>query len=185
MRHNQVVTAELLRCEPYDHNPTYGRVFAKERTTGREIESWGVRLEDLNGVTTLGMTIESSYEITRLGKTDLVIGCKGLFVSCHDPRHTYLQFRDIRTMSSDKAAEKKVTPIHHGRSVQYPLKTIGHTFNRSDDFVDFVSKGCSICGKIPTPYDRRNHDLTVVEGRAFSGLLGDCDFICGECTGEI
>lgn len=185
LRHGQVITADFLRSEAYEHNAAFGRVFAKERTTGREVESWGVRLADLEGVTTLGMTIENAYELTRLGKSELVIGCKGLFVSCHNPRHNSLQHRDIGTMSSAKAAEKKVTPIHHGRSVQFPLKTYGHTFNRSDDFVDFVSKGCSICGKIPTPYDRRNHDLVVVEGRTFGGLLDDCDFICGECTGEI
>ena len=185
LRHGHVITADFVRSEPYEHNRAFGRVFAKERTTGHEVETWGVCLADLEGVTTLGMIITNSYELTRLGKTVLVIGCKGLFVSCHDPEYKQLKFRDISTMGATKAAEKKVTPIHHGRSVQYPLKTFGHTFNRSDEFVDFVSKGCSICGKIPTPYDRRNHDLTVVEGHTFGGLLSDCDFICGECTGEI
>ncbi len=185
LRHGQVITADFSRLEAYEHNPAFGRVFAKDRKTGREVEAWGVRLADLDGITTLGMTIENSYEISRLGKIELVIGCKGLFVSCHDPRHNQLRGRNIETMSSIKTASKKVVPIQHGRSVQFPLKTFGHTFNSSDEFVDFVSKGCSFCGKIPTPYDRRNHNLTVVEGRSFGGLLDDCDFICGECIGEI
>lgn len=193
-RHNSVVTCDVTRFEAYDSNPGFGRLFATERASGLEVEAWGIDSDDIVGIQVIRAVVGDVYEITRAATVSLAVSLDNVAVSCFDEKYDQKKDSYISTMKSstkhvelaksgDKVVElrpKRVPPL--GEPVRYPLKTCGHTFQNSQVFVDFVSMGCSGCGKVPSAYDRRNHKLTVYEGKAFQGLLDDCEFLCGECA---
>lgn len=191
LRYKQILTIDIVRIEEYtgDHNKGYGRVIGKCRASHEVVEVWGILIEDARKYETLRVILENAYEVHRQGAKELVLSGADAHVSCHDPKYISGAFQKLQVMSTTTQSPSNVTQLRpkkepQGQTVHYPLKTHGHTFRSSVEFVDFVSQGCGTCGKIPTPYDRRNHHLVVIEGRNFQGLLSDCEFICGECGEE-
>lgn len=83
-----------------------------------------------------------------------------------------------------QAPKKKAITAVTAIGTTFPLKVNGHTFGTRDEFVDFVSTGCSLCGKVPTSYDPLNKHISVYEMEGFNGLLKDCEFVCGHCVQE-
>lgn len=191
LREKTIVTADVVRFEPYPANPSFGRLFCVERLSNVEVEAWGINAASVRDVTVVRATIEDVYEVVRGGAKSLTITIGHVGISCFDDLYDQKKVKDITTMSTStnmtsrgEVVELRPKKGPQGEPVRYPLKTCGHTFPSSQEFVDFVSQGCAGCGKIPTAYDRRNHKLTVYEGKAFQGLLKDCDFLCGECCEE-
>lgn len=78
----------------------------------------------------------------------------------------------------------KVTSVVTAIGPTFPLKCNGHTFTNRDEFVDFVSCGCSLCGRVPTSFDPLNKNMTVYQLDNFAGLLKDCEYVCGQCVQE-
>lgn len=88
----------------------------------------------------------------------------------------------IVEMNANKGNNVRVRARTNPVVINYPLKVHGHTFVDVSSFREFVARGCSQCGKIPTGYDVKNVNLTIYEGNNFNGLLEDCEFICGACS---
>lgn len=187
-RKNSIITMDLEQLIAYSGGTgaaKYGRFVGIERESKAKVEAWGVELACVKDVKVYRGAVENAYVFIEKGEEKLCITVNQLMVSCHDKTYSSTNNKPIPIMNTSERLEARtatVTVLNPNlKTVHYPLKVQGHTFKTSVEFNDFVCQGCSICGKIPTPYDRRNHQMTVVEGRSFQGLLSDCDFICGEC----
>ncbi|AUX83648.1 L-glutamine-D-fructose-6-phosphate aminotransferase [Pseudomonas phage NV1] len=189
IRFNSVITADAVAIEAYEHSVGFGKVEGVERSSDTIVSAYGIDLEDFGVTKVFRGVVTDAYLVTRLGKQELVVTLKNVAKSCFDDGYDEKDDSYFGTMSS-RAQKAEVIELRpkpktpQGEPVRYPLKTCGHTFQSSAEFVDFVGQGCSGCGKVPTAYDRRNHKLTVYEGRSFQGLLDDCEFLCGECCEE-
>lgn len=189
-QYGSIVTCDVVSFIPYETNPAFGRVRVKERASGHLCEFWGLSMDQVKPIKVLRGEVHNCYDAIMNGNQSFNIHLERAHVSCHDDRYDGRNNFPLARMStsstttspsSDEIAKKYDVKL---KTVHYPLKVHGHTFRTNVEFTDFVCQGCNLCGKVPTPYDRRNHDMTVVEGRAFQGLLEDCEFTCGECVGE-
>ncbi|UMO76477.1 putative glutamine amidotransferase [Pseudomonas phage BroderSalsa] len=189
LRYKQVLTVDIERTEAYATNPGYGRVFGIERSTKKVVEAWGVDLKAIEPLKVLRMSLADAYTVHRHGNAELVISCDDVHISCFDA--AYDQKKSMRigrqsdSMNSNPSQTTSRSNVTNLRpTVHYPLKVHGHTFPHSVEFCDFVSQGCCMCGNIPSPYDRRNHSMVVRQTAKFTGLLEECEFLCGECGEE-
>ena len=120
---------------------------------------------------------------------------KGTITNCHEatvifqgtswkePRISlsgHSLMRVVKRPESDERpkGERRLTVVGN----VWPLKTQGHSFGDLYEWNDFVCKGCSMCGMVPTSYDVRNKSMTVYETVGFKGTLDGCEFICGKCV---
>ncbi|AFU62948.1 L-glutamine-D-fructose-6-phosphate aminotransferase [Pseudomonas phage UFV-P2] len=186
-RYKSVVTADSVAVEAYEHSVGFGKIEGVERQSDQLVCAYGIDLEDFGNTKVFRGVVNDAYLVTRLGKQELCVVLGNTAKSCFDDSFDLKDDSYFGTMSQSASKVVELKPkkiVQQGEPVRYPLKTCGHTFPSSAEFVDFVSQGCGGCGKVPTPYDRRNHKLTVYEGKAFQGLLEDCEFLCGECCEE-
>lgn len=189
-RHGDTITLDLVRLEAYATNPKFCRAYCIERETKVTVEMWSLDLEQMRKYSKFRATVTNAFINKRLGEEEFVITADKVYLSCLDKAFNGNQIK-IRTQH-DVIQESRPAvnpdfsdPKYTSRTpIRYPLKTNGHTFQTAMEFSDFARKGCAVCLQQPTPYDRRNHKLSVIAGNNFTGLLEECDFICGQCEEE-
>lgn len=118
----------------------------------------------------------------------------GIIMNCHEATVDYGKMKSREPRITLKAeglmvAETKAALVSRREPAviglnTFPLKVQGHTFQRRDEFTDFVSTGCSMCGNVPTHYNIHNKDMAVYGTSDSPGTLNDCEFICGACINE-
>lgn len=207
-RYGSVVSAQIIAREPYPANPQYGSLTLQCLNTGTKLKAWGIKLNDLLGYEIVRANISNAYKSIVNGVEGLTISVEKVGVSIHDPKynarttpaqvstsHGDLESaRRVQAKIDEMEIEKqKREEAERNRNqkprlrlaqqqIHYPLKVQGHTFQSAAEFREFVSQGCSSCGEIPEAYNPKNTSLTVYTGEKFTGLLDECEFICGRCV---
>lgn len=187
-RYKSIVTLVVKEVKPYAVAAGTVELLCEERESKHEVSVWGVSAKLVEGVEIIRAQVSNAYPVMRGGKEQLTVTCTEPKISCFDSKYDGRKDQSLDILSEGKqqastSRGSTVNAAHVGTPIRYPLKTNGHTFQDSTEFVDFVCCGCSLCGKIPTPYDRRNTKMSVVAKNGFTGLLSECEFICGECEG--
>lgn len=207
LRHKQILSVDVVEIIEYEYNATQGRVKAKCRNSGAEIDIWGLDLDKTRKVKVIRCVLDNAY-YQGTGKPTLVITATNPAVSIHDheefPKHpapfylsTYPTMDEKEEMKQAKILWDKAKGISDTllpvklppqevkprmTMVSFPLKVAGHTFMTREEMSDFLSQGCDTCGQIPTAYSRHNLKMVVRAGAKFTGLLEECNFTCGECS---
>lgn len=173
-----VLTVDITSVEPYGSDPEFCKIVGVDRQTQSVVQVWGLVCAELTGITVVRCTLINAYELLNKGVKGLVITADSAGVSYMDSKFTMKT--PLRFTLQHEVLKKK----QQRQAISYPFKAQGHTFKSDIEFEDFVCQGCSICGTVPSAYDRRNNKLSVVAGNSFGGLLKDCEFICGKCEEE-
>lgn len=174
LQKGQVLTCDITEIEPYSANPEYCKVIGMCRSTASRVQIWGLVVAEVTGVSVIRCSVANAYNTVVRGETVMTITAEDAGISCLDMKYgmSSPQYFESQTAHQRKKQKPAVT---------YPFKAQGHTFKSSDEFEDFVCQGCSICGEVPSAYDRRNNQLSVITNNGFTGLLSECQFICGKC----
>lgn len=204
LRYGSVVTADVYMVSPYQTNRIYGNVDAVDRDTKKKLVAYGVKLDEIEGVDVVRGTICNAYTSIINGAEILTIVMDKVAVSCHDPK--YNKGHPISTSRGDLESARRVQQkidemeiekakeeerlknanqkprLRLVNQINFPLKVHGHTFQSAAEFREFVSQGCASCGLIPEAFNPKNIELTVYQGEKFTGLLEECEFICGKCA---
>ena len=173
-----VLTVDINSIEVYSSDAEFGKLVGRCRHSGATVQVWGIVVEEVKDVKVVRCTLVNAYDLLKDGVKTVVITADGAGVSYMDPKfsmRTPMRF----TLQVDVLKKKQ-----QRSAISYPFKAQGHTFKTEGEFEDFVCQGCSICGAVPSAFDRRNNKLSVVTGNQFKGLLRDCEFICGKCEEE-
>ena len=170
-----IITCDVTAIESYSATPDYCKVIAKDRVTGTRVQVWGMVVAEVKNAKVVRCSVSNAYTTINRGVADMTITGEDCGLSCMDEAYDHTSHK-LFTTQQEHSKKKYSRP-----AVTYPFKVQGHTFMNSIEFEDFVCQGCSICGEVPSSHDRRNSQLSVMQTARFSGLLSECEFICGKC----
>ena len=212
LRYGDVLSMEITSREPYATNPKSGTVKLKDVKSGQKLICYAVPFSTIEGLKFVRGTLSNAHTSILAGREELNVVVSNLQVSYLDDSYVVSsgginlgkttshgsaaadvakqrEIEDNLAIEEAKKAERDRNTKNLPRTVvhnliNYPLKVQGHTFVTKEDFREFVARGCAFCGNIPGAYDNNNINLTVYQGNGQSGLIDDCDFVCGKCSGE-
>lgn len=210
-RYGSVISGKVVSFEPYATNKVYGNMVIECLATKTQFRAWGVRADAITDVKYVRGTVSNAYGHVINGKREVTFVLDKVGISCHDPKYVPGQLPNFPTSHGDLESARRVQEkidqmereaalieqqkkaerernnkprLRITNQIDYPLKVNGHTFQSAAEFREFVSRGCACCGRIPEAYNEKNKSLSVYQGDNFTGLLDECEFICGKC-GEV
>lgn len=214
-RHRSLVTFDITKVEPYMTNPSSCNIVGVCINTNRVITAWGLNTEEARKYQTLRGNVSNAYILNGIETitvdnvgvschdpkyswdTNSVLATASSTLNPSTSRgkeasEIAAELLDLQKVQQAQRKEVEANQVSKAKkprvtlpAVKYPLKVNGATFSSVSEFREFVSRGCSLCGDVPTAYDLRNNELTVCDGNSLSSSLEDSEFICGKCEGAV